>query len=84
MLDERTVVVHGIWLDEGERALLRERGAAVVSCPLTSLALGDGVLDLPDLLRRGVTVGLGTDMDASPDVLDLVAIWSMNSCAVLT
>ncbi|MBI3724375.1 amidohydrolase family protein [bacterium] len=69
VLDERTVVVHGIWLDESERALLAERGVALVSCPLTNLALGDGVLDLPDLVRRGVTVGLGTDMNAAPCIL---------------
>jgi 5-methylthioadenosine/S-adenosylhomocysteine deaminase len=68
VLDERAVLVHGIWLDEGERALLAERRAAVVSCPITSLSLGDGVLDLPDLARRGVQVGLGTDMDAAPCV----------------
>jgi 5-methylthioadenosine/S-adenosylhomocysteine deaminase len=68
VLDERAVVVHGIWLDEGERALLAEKRASLVSCPLTSLWLGDGVLDLADLVRRGVTLGLGTDMNASPDV----------------
>jgi 5-methylthioadenosine/S-adenosylhomocysteine deaminase len=68
LLDERAVVVHGIWLDEGERALLAERKSGLVSCPLTSLWLGDGVLDLPDLVRRGVDVGLGTDMNSSPDV----------------
>src|SRR5262249_40880753 len=66
VLDARTVVVHGIWLDEGERELLAARKGALVSCPLTSLSLGDGVLDLPDLVKRGVTVALGTDMDASP------------------
>jgi 5-methylthioadenosine/S-adenosylhomocysteine deaminase len=66
LLDERTVVVHGIWLDDGERALLAERKGALVSCPLTSLSLGDGVLDLPDLVKRGVLVGLGTDMNAAP------------------
>ncbi len=66
VLDARTVLVHGIWLDEGERALLRERGGTVVSCPLTSLALGDGVLELADLVGRGVPVALGTDMNAAP------------------
>jgi len=66
VLDSRTVLVHGIWLDEGERALLRERGGTVVSCPLTSLALGDGVLELADLVGRGVPVALGTDMNAAP------------------
>jgi 5-methylthioadenosine/S-adenosylhomocysteine deaminase len=66
VLDERTVLVHGIWLDEGERELLAAKKAALVSCPLTSLSLGDGLLDLPDLVRKGATVALGTDMDSSP------------------
>lgn len=68
VLDERTVLVHGIWLDEGERALLAERGGGVVSNPTTNMALGDGIAPLPDLLARGVRVGLGTDMNAAPNV----------------
>src|SRR5262249_4195184 len=59
----------GVWLDEGERALLAERKAALVTCPGTSIALGDGVAELGDLVARGVTVGLGTDMNARPDIL---------------
>lgn len=66
VLDERAVLVHGIWLDEGERALLAEKKASLVSCPLTSLALGDGILDLDDLARRGARLALGTDMNAAP------------------
>ncbi len=56
LLDERTTLVHGIWLDEGERELLAAKKGALVSCPLTSLSLGDGVLDLPDLVAKGATV----------------------------
>jgi 5-methylthioadenosine/S-adenosylhomocysteine deaminase len=66
VLDERAVLVHGIWLDEGERALLTEKKASLVSCPLTSLALGDGILDLDDLARRRAPLALGTDMNAAP------------------
>lgn len=68
VLDDRTVLVHGIWLDENERALLAERGGAVVSNPTTNMALGDGIAPLPDLLARGVPVALGTDMNACPNV----------------
>lgn len=68
VLDRRAVVVHGIWLDEGERELLAARKAGLVSCPLTSLSLGDGVLPLDDLVRRGARVSLGTDMDSQPCV----------------
>jgi 5-methylthioadenosine/S-adenosylhomocysteine deaminase len=68
VLDERTTLVHGIWLDEGERALLAERQGILVSNPTTNMALGDGIAALPDLLDRGVTVALGTDMNACPNV----------------
>ncbi len=68
VLSERTTLVHGIWLDKGERALLAERGGALISNPTTNMALGDGIAALPDLLDRGVTVALGTDMNACPNV----------------
>ena len=55
------VAIHGCWFDEGERALLRERGAALVHCPGSNMFLGDGVADLVDLRRRGLRVALGTD-----------------------
>src|SRR5262249_30217129 len=42
-LSPRTVVVHGCWLDETERALLAERGAALAYNPNSNMFLGDGV-----------------------------------------
>jgi 5-methylthioadenosine/S-adenosylhomocysteine deaminase len=68
VLSERTVLVHAIWLSEQERALLAERGGGVVSNPTTNMALGDGIAPLVDYLRRGVTLGLGTDLNAAPNV----------------
>jgi 5-methylthioadenosine/S-adenosylhomocysteine deaminase len=55
------IAVHGCWFDEGERALLAERGGSLAYCPGSNMFLGDGVTDLVDLRRRGVRVGLGTD-----------------------
>ncbi|SLN76014.1 guanine deaminase [Oceanibacterium hippocampi] len=55
---------HGIWLEERERALLRERGAALAHCPTSNLFIGSGLFDMAGL-RAGaapVCVGLGTDV----------------------
>jgi cytosine/adenosine deaminase-related metal-dependent hydrolase len=55
------IAVHACWFDEGERALLAERGGGLAYCPGSNMFLGDGVTDLVDLVARGVTIGLGTD-----------------------
>jgi 5-methylthioadenosine/S-adenosylhomocysteine deaminase len=67
VLDRRTVLVHGIWLDEGERRLLAERGRGLVTNPTTNMALGDGIAALAELLAAGVPVAVGTDMNATPN-----------------
>lgn len=69
-LSEHTVLVHGIWLDEGERELLAERGGALVYNPLTNMALGDGVAKIPDLVSRSVPVALGTDANNRLNLFD--------------
>ena len=69
-LSGRTVLVHAIWLDEGERALLAERGGALAYNPLTNMALGDGIAKIPDLVSRGVPVSLGTDANNRLNIYD--------------
>jgi 5-methylthioadenosine/S-adenosylhomocysteine deaminase len=61
VLGPRTVAVHCVWLDEEEIGLMGERNAAVAYCPSSNMFLGDGITRLPELLRAGVRVGLGTD-----------------------
>lgn len=68
VLDRRTVLVHGIWLSEAEQDLLAARGGGLVTNPATNMALGDGIAPLAGLLRRGVPVALGTDLNAAPNV----------------
>src|SRR5919108_540861 len=46
---------------EDEIRLMGERGAAIAYCPSSNMFLGDGITRLPELLRAGVRVGLGTD-----------------------
>ncbi|MEW6387910.1 MAG: amidohydrolase [Thermodesulfobacteriota bacterium] len=71
LLDELTVAVHAVWLEPEEQDLLARRGVKVSHCPESNLKLAAGVAPIPELLARGVTVGLGTDGAASNNNLDL-------------
>lgn len=61
LVDESTIVIHGCWFDDTERALMAERGASLVYNPASNMFLGDGITDVVDLRQRGVKVALGTD-----------------------
>jgi 5-methylthioadenosine/S-adenosylhomocysteine deaminase len=73
-LGERTILAHGVWLDEEELALIAERGCAVVTNPVANMKLAvGGVFPYPAARDAGVHVGLGTDGAGSNDSLDLLA-----------
>jgi 5-methylthioadenosine/S-adenosylhomocysteine deaminase len=48
-----------------------ETKTSVVHCPEANLKLASGITRLPDLLKAGVPVGLGTDGPASKNDLDM-------------
>jgi 5-methylthioadenosine/S-adenosylhomocysteine deaminase len=74
LLGERTVLAHGVWLDEAELELIAERGATVVANPVANLKLAvGGVFPYPAARAAGVAVGLGTDGAGSNDSLDLLS-----------
>ncbi len=70
VLSARTTLVHGIWLDEGERARLAEVGGGLVSNPSTNMILGDGIAPLEDYLAKGVPVALGTDANYNASIFE--------------
>lgn len=72
-LSSRTLVVHAVHLDQYDRSALQSSGATVVSCPRSNAALGVGVAAVPQMLREGIPVALGTDSLASAPDLDLFA-----------
>jgi len=61
VLGPRMIGVHCVWLDDEEIALMGARGAALSYCPSSNMFLGDGITRVPELLRAGVRIGLGTD-----------------------
>ena len=74
LLSPRTVLAHGVWLDDDELELISERGAVVVTNPVANLKLAVGaVFPYPRARAAGVQVGLGTDGPGSNNSLDLFA-----------
>lgn len=63
-LTPRTVLVHGVVLDDDEIELLAERGTSIIHCPTNHMKLAKGFTRVPDLLAAGVNVAMGIDMMA--------------------
>ncbi len=71
ILDENTLMVHGIWLDDDDIEIISKRRSKVSHNPQSNMKLASGIAPVPSLLTAGVTVGLGTDGCASNNDLDL-------------
>jgi cytosine/adenosine deaminase-related metal-dependent hydrolase len=66
----RTVIAHGVHVDDAELQILRESGSAVTHCPTSNLKLGSGVADVVRLRGARITVGIGADGAACNNQLD--------------
>lgn len=66
-----TLVAHGVHLNDEEIAILKQYDVRVSHNPGSNLKLASGVARLPELLRAGVKVSLGTDGAASNNNLDM-------------
>lgn len=74
LLNEKTVLAHGAWLDRSELELIAERGTTVVTNPVANMKLAvGGVFPYPEARRSGMKIGLGTDGAGSNNSLDLIA-----------
>ena len=81
LLSSPLIACHCVWLTEAEMDLMARKKVRVVHNPESNMKLASGVAPVPDLLARGVTVGLGTDGCASNNNLDLFQ--EMDSAAKL-
>jgi guanine deaminase len=72
LLSRRTILAHGNFIGEPDVATLLKHGSSIAHCPLSNVYFSDAVFPLRRMLRRGLSIGLGTDIagGASPSVLE--------------
>jgi cytosine/adenosine deaminase-related metal-dependent hydrolase len=73
LLGPRTVLVHGIHLDDDDLDALARTGTHVAHCPASNAKIGAGIARVDEMRRRGINVGLGTDGGNSNDTYDMVS-----------
>jgi 5-methylthioadenosine/S-adenosylhomocysteine deaminase len=81
LVASQLIGVHMTEVTPDEIALLAERNATVVHCPLSNLKLASGFCPVNRLRSGGVNVALGTDGAASNNRLDMFG--EMRAAAVL-
>jgi 5-methylthioadenosine/S-adenosylhomocysteine deaminase len=76
----RLLAAHMVWLEEQELDLAAKNAVKVATNPISNLKLCSGVAPLVPMLKRGITVGIGTDGCASNNNLDLFGEMKTLSC----
>ncbi len=79
LLSDRLLATHCVAVGPEDMELMARRRVNVAHCPESNLKLGSGVAPVPEMLRCGITVALGTDGAASNNDLDLMS--EMDSAA---
>ncbi len=74
LLDQRMMVIHAIWIDADDIALLAGAGCSVAHNPVCNLRLGSGVMPWRALREAGVPLCLGTDEMNTDDTTNLWAV----------
>ncbi|MEK4515290.1 amidohydrolase [Paenibacillus sp. FSL H8-0122] len=71
MFTRPSLIAHGVHLNDEEIGILARHNVGVSHNPGSNLKLASGVARVPELLRAGIKVSLGTDGAASNNNLDM-------------
>ena len=71
LIDARTLVVHGVQLDDQSLQRLKALNATLVTCPRSNRWVGVGYPPVERFYRSGVAVAVGTDSLASVEDLNV-------------
>ena len=78
--DCRLMAAHMVWLSDAEMDLAAKNGVKVLHNPVSNLKLASGIARVPEMLKRGIRVGLGTDGAASNNSLDMFEEMKAAAC----
>lgn len=75
LLGPQTILAHGIFLKDEEMERIKSKGCGIAHCPISTATLGEFMMaPIREYLRRGIKVGLGTDVGGgfSSSMLDIM------------
>ena len=61
LANEDLILAHCIWLDDREMEIIRRNRVKVAHCPSCNLKLASGIAHIPEMMDRGIMVGIGAD-----------------------
>ncbi len=73
-LDERMMVIHAIWVDDEDVALMQAAKVSIAHNPVCNLRLGSGVMTWRRMHEYGIPVCLGSDEGCSDDTANMWAV----------
>ncbi len=74
VLGPRAVAAHSAWLTMREVRMMGEAGMSISSCPVSNMKLATGgVAPVPEFIKNGVNVSIGTDGNTTNNSLDMFA-----------
>ncbi len=76
-LDGKFIAFHCVCVDDEDINIFAQHNCKVVHNPASNMKLASGIAPVPDMLKAGVTVGLGTDGCASNNNLDMIKDMSL-------
>lgn len=68
LLTPKTMLGHCIHLNPREIAAIASAQSSIAHCPSSNLFLGSGLFKLDQLLKAGISIGLGSDVAAGPEL----------------
>ena len=67
----KTLLAHCVWADNTEISLMVEHNIGVAHNPISNMKLASGAAPIIEMLKAGVSVGLGTDGEKENNNLDM-------------
>ncbi len=71
-LNERLLAFHCVCFSAEDMRLFADHGCKIVHNPVSNMKLASGIAPVAEMLKAGITVGLGTDGCASNNNLDMI------------
>jgi len=71
VLDKHVIAAHCVALTDRDMTIMKKRKVNASHNPISNLKLASGISPVPKMLRKGITVSLGTDSPCSNNTADM-------------